>query len=104
MAKNSYAQQIKAARVMAAGLKKFSEELKKRGVDAEFIQKLEDKTDKSVELNNQQESLKGELKTKTAALDKELYELHKQISEATTLIKITIPQTEWKSFGIDATR
>ncbi|MGL4909292.1 MAG: hypothetical protein ACRC9X_08170 [Bacteroidales bacterium] len=104
MSSRSYSGQIESAELMVSGLKKFAEEMKKRGIDAEFANQLKQHIEKAVELNNEQESMKADLKTKTEHLMNTLKLMHAQIAEATPIIKVTIPQSEWKSFGIDAKR
>ncbi len=76
----------------------------KRGLDSAFTETLRTATEKAIALNAEQERLKSELKTKTAELDEVMAEINRQMSEATKVVKISVPQTEWKAFGITAKR
>ncbi len=102
MPKNSYAEEIKQAEVMSAGLQNNATQVAKRGLDAEFISKLKADLQKAIELNNEQEKLKADLKQKTADLDAKMTGLNAQIAEARKIVKIEFPQTQWKEFGIEA--
>ena len=104
MVSKSYAAKIDNAQVMAAGLTQYAEQVAKRGLDSAFTEKLRATTEKVIALNAEQERLKSELKTKTAELDEVLREMGRQMSEATKVVKISVPQTEWKAFGISAKR
>ena len=100
----SYAVQISNAQVMSAGLKANLEALKKRGLSDEFIVTLDKTLTGAIEKNNEQEKLKADLKTATAALEALLTELSKTMSEATKVVKLDIPKEQWKEFGIVAKR
>ena len=66
MSKNSYAEEINSAKVMISGLRSNAERLGKRGMNNEFIAKLEGAHKSALDLDNEQEDLKAKLKTKTA--------------------------------------
>lgn len=100
----TYSKKIELAQVMVSGLKQFATDVAKRGLDAEFTTKLDEVTTSAVELNNQQETLKAELKTKTEELETLLAELDKQLSESKKVVKLSIPQSSWKAFGIESSR
>ena len=55
-------------------------------------------------LNSEQEKLKADLKTKTQELSKTIIEIESKVSFIKKLIKIDIPQTQWKEFGIEDKR
>ena len=55
-------------------------------------------------LNSEQEKLKADLKTKTQELSKTITEIESKVSFIKKLIKIDIPQTQWKEFGIEDKR
>ena len=55
-------------------------------------------------LNSEQEKLKADLKTKTQELSKTITEIESKVSFIKKLIKIDIPQTQWKEFGIEHKR
>jgi molybdenum-dependent DNA-binding transcriptional regulator ModE len=104
MPRKTYAEKIKDAEVMSAGLLNNAEKAGKRGLGADFTDKLRNNLQKVITLNNEQERLKSTLKQKTAELDATMTELDVQMSEARKLVKIEFPQPQWKEFGIDAKR
>lgn len=102
MATKTYAAKIDNAQVMTAGLTQYAEQVARRGLDSAFTEALRTATEKAIALNAEQERLKSDLKTKTAELDAVLEEMGRQMSEAVKVVKISVPQTEWKAFGISA--
>lgn len=98
--KHSYADVISSAKVMLAGLKSNSARVSKRGGDAAFISRLEEARKNAQSLDDEQEDLKGKLKTKTAALESTVGELEKLMSEARKMVKLEMEKESWKSFGI----
>ena len=100
----SYAEQISNVQVMMAGLKANQEKLEKRGITGEFILSLGSTLNSAIDKNSEQEKLKADLKSATAALDYTLSQMSKMMSEATKLVKLEMPQEQWKEFGIQAKR
>ena len=98
--KKSFSQEISDAQVMVAGIKANQKALEKRSIDGDFTQFLEKTIETCVTLNNEQEQLKARLKDKTDKLNKQMAELKKKTSEARKIVKLDIPQTSWKEFGI----
>ena len=82
MPKQSYAEDINAAKVMISGLKANAERVSKRGLESGFVAKLEALHESARSLDNEQEDLKAKLKTKTAALETKMDELGAMMSEA----------------------
>ena len=100
----AYAEQISDAQVMKAGLTANLNELQQRGITPQFIDTLDKHITNSIAQNNVQEKLKADLKAATAALENMLKELNTTMSEATKVVKLQIPQEQWKEFGIKAKR
>ena len=100
MSKRSYAEVINDAKLMISGLKSNTDRVSKRGLDKDFISKLESIMVKSQTLDNEQEDLKAKLKTKTSELDNEMMELEKLMSESKKVVKLEMPQETWQAFGI----
>jgi len=100
MPTKTYSKEITDAQVMSAGIKTNAEVLAKRGINAEFTSGLDNTINTCVKLNNEQEELKARLKTKTEELNKQMAELQKKTGEARKIVKLDIPQTAWKEFGI----
>jgi len=103
MSNKSYAKKLDDAQVMLSGLKAHNE-LARRGIDAAFVTNLEAKISSSIQLNNEQEKLKADLKSKTAELDNEVSRMVKLVAEAQKVVKMDIPKSQWKEFGIQAKR
>ena len=74
------------------------------GVKAEDITKLEELRKKMETLNSEQEKLKADLRTKTEELSKTISEMESKVSFIKKLIKIDIPKTQWREFGIEDKR
>lgn len=99
--KQSYAELISEAQVMLAGLKNNSEEVAKRGASAEFTANLEKARALAITLNDEQERLKADLKEKTNQLQTQMDAIVAMLSESRKVVKLALPQTRWKEFGID---
>lgn len=104
MSKPGYAEQISSAQVMVAGLKSNATQVSRRGIDDTFVTKLESDRNDAGTLNNQQEKLKADLKSKTAELDAKMLEIEKSMTEARKIVKLDFPQDQWKQFGIEDKR
>lgn len=100
MRKNSFSTIADHSKVMLAGLQANKDRLGKRGIDRLFLENLESRYRKSMEMDNEQEALKARLKEKTAALENELKELEKLLSEAKKTVKLEMPKASWLEFGI----
>ena len=103
MAKKTYSTNLVESQVMIDGLKGSNDKLP-LGVKTEDITKLEELRKKMETLNSEQEKLKADLKTKTQELSKTITEIESKVSFIKKLIKIDIPQTQWKEFGIEDKR
>jgi len=95
MAKKTYSTNLAESQVMIDGLKGRNDKLP-LGVKAEDITKLEELRKKMETLNSEQEKLKADLRTKT--------EMESKVSFIKKLIKIDIPKTQWREFGIEDKR
>ncbi len=104
MPRKTYAESIKDAEVMSAGLKNNAERVAKRGLDKTFTTSFDTGLGNAIKLNNEQEQLKAALMQKTAELDAQMAALSAQLSEARSIVKIEFPKEQWKEFGIEAKR
>lgn len=102
--KISYAEIISRAQVMTTALNANAEKVAKRGLDEAFIAAMEDDRQTAKTLNDEQEKLKADLKTKTSALNDKMDALAKKYSEAKKMVKLDFPQSQWKEFGIEDKR
>jgi hypothetical protein len=104
MATKTYAQTISDTTVMAKGIRNNQGVLSKRQIDAAFADSLQTDIDTAVTLNNEQETLKAKLKEKTEQLDAVMATLTKKAGEARRIIKLDMPQSSWREFGINDKR
>lgn len=100
MQKQSFAELVNQATLMAAGLRKYFGEVSKAGITMEFIEKLEKKTKEVIELNNEQEAIKAELKGKTAELDDAMIQFTAELTRARKSVKFSENQKNWVAYGV----
>ena len=96
----SFAEKMNNSKLMIAGIKQNQERLARRGLNTDFTSKYESVYSQVQMLDNEQESLKAELKTKTDALAQKINELDALYSEAKKTVKIEMETTSWKEFGV----
>lgn len=100
MARKSLAENLSETKVMVAGLRGRKDDLP-AGVKPTTADELEQKVVKMEQLNKEQEHLKALLKAKTEEMAKVNAELEAQKADTKKRIKLDIPSSQWKSFGID---
>lgn len=96
----SYSKEITDAQVMVAGIRAYQDVLAERKIDIRFTDQFESYINTCINLNNEQEQLKGRLKEKTMELYVNLKLLAEKAKEARKVIKMDMPQVSWKEFGI----
>ena len=102
MPRKNFSTNLAESSVMIDGLKGRNDNLP-LGIKAEDITKLEELRKKMETLNSEQEKLKAD-KTKTEELNKAVSEVENKVTFLKKLIKIDIPQTQWREFGIEDKR
>ena len=100
----TYAESINLTSVLVSGLKSNSERVSKRGIGSDFAPKLETILNDVKNLNNEQETLKAKLKSKTDELNKKMDDMNVLVDEAKKVVKLEFEQTQWKKFGIEDKR
>ncbi|MDR1602454.1 MAG: hypothetical protein LBS42_08510 [Tannerella sp.] len=100
----AFSKTVSDGKVMASGIRANANVLSKRGLDEAYAKGLDAQADRVLELNNEQELLKGKLKEKTAELTVLVGELEKNTVNAAKIIKVDMPKEAWKEFGITAKR
>ncbi len=106
MANMSLAEFLTSARQMLAGLTANAETVAARGLSETFTAQGQSLVEATQRLENEQETLKAALKTKTAELEASLAALKTWQSEANSTVKLvyrTQPE-KWLEFGIKAKR
>jgi hypothetical protein len=104
MPRVTQSQEILNATVMVQGIGAYSEKLAQRKIDDTFAASLQQEINTCVTLNNEQEKLKARLKDKTAECEAAFVALRLRTAEARKIIKLDMPQTLWREFGIDDKR
>ena len=104
MGENSYAEKIKTANLMLAGLNAHLTELAKRGVTADDINNLQVAYTRINTLDTEQEALKSQAKAKTEELRQLMNQLDESMRELRKVVKLTMPQQYWGEFGITSQR
>jgi hypothetical protein len=104
MATKTYANTISDSTVMLNGIRDNQDILAKRQIDKTFVDTMQTGINTCITLNNEQETLKAKLKEKTEQLDRALADLEKQSAEARKIIKMDMPQSSWREFGIEDKR
>ena len=103
MAGNTYNNHVQTAKLITDALKARETNLPAI-ISRDGLTKFVEQLNNVHKLNQEQEKLKAELKSKTAALDDALQVLKKQTAETKKLIKIAYPQHQWVEFGIEDKR
>ena len=87
--------------LLSAGLKKNIAQLKNKGIDEQFISKLDSDTALASSYNKEIEKLKADLKTKTHQANIKLNEVKWQVREAKKIIKRDFDKEIWQEFAIN---
>ena len=96
----SFATTLHHTKLMTDALEKHAGNLP-AGISRDAINKLTTLVAEVQKLNQEQEKLKAELKSKTAALDGQYKVLQKQNADLRKRVKLEYPQLQWKEFGIE---
>lgn len=97
----SLSQQLTNARLMAEGLKKRIDVVSKVGITETRATDIETLMNIVATLDNEQEALKAQLKSKTAELMTMQKQLQDLMSETKKLVKIAAEKPDWGTFGIN---
>jgi hypothetical protein len=93
-------EQIEKTQMLVNGLKGKVELVKDKGLDNEFIDKLNAENKLMSTYNEELDKLKAELKAKTIQTNRKILEIKTQVKEAKRVIKRDFMQHQWKEFGI----
>jgi hypothetical protein len=104
MGRKTQSQEIMDTEVMVNGIRAHQDVLAQRKIDNVFANELQSNVDVCIALNVEQETLKAKLKTKTEELDAAFATMQKKAAEARKIIKLDVPQSSWKKFGINDKR
>ncbi|MDR1347300.1 MAG: hypothetical protein LBJ63_02560 [Prevotellaceae bacterium] len=100
MGRKAQSQEIIDAGVMASGIKAHHDVLTLRKIDNAFADDLLTQIDVCIKLNDEQETLKAKLKEKTEEFEAAFANMLKKAGEARKIIKLDMPQSSWREFGI----
>ncbi|MDR2120131.1 MAG: hypothetical protein LBP64_04560 [Tannerella sp.] len=104
MGRKTQAQEVADTGVMVNGIRAHQDILAQRKIDTAFADVLQACTDACIKLNTEQETLKAKLKEKTEEFDAAFEAMLKKAAEARKIIKLDMPQSSWREFGIDDKR
>jgi hypothetical protein len=96
----TYSEQITKTQSLLTGLKKNIEIVRSKGLNEEFINKLESDNNLVATFDKENEQIKADLKNKIVKANSKLDEIKKQVKEAKRIIKSDFDQSKWISFGI----
>ncbi len=88
------------AEEMLAGLAVHAEQLARRGIDADFIAKMDSAQDKAMSAHNAKLGYKARMMEKRAEREQYMVELMDLYSEARKQVKIELSPETWREFGI----
>jgi len=100
MGEKSFSDVMTDANVMVSGLSTNLSQLQSRGMNQAFVTDLSARLTRLKSLDAEQEALKAQLKTKSAALGTELKGLRDKLAEARKVVKLAADKTTWKAYGI----
>jgi hypothetical protein len=89
---------------MVNGIRTHQDVLSQRKIDSAFANELQSGVDACIALNVEQETLKAKLKAKTEEFDATFAAMRKKAAEARKVIKLDMPQSSWREFGINDKR
>ena len=96
-----YAEQVKKAQFLVAGLKKNYELVKSRcEITMEQIQDLEALADEAARMNAEVEALREEVSRKAAAANRKLDEVKSRMMNAKRQIKTSFDPMKWMELGV----
>lgn len=104
MPKQKFSDFMHECELMSSGIEGNKDELASVGIDAKKAKDFDTLYSTTKKLNNEQEKLKADLKSKTDELNTKNSELKDLYSEMKKRIKVQISQPRWKEFGIQDKR
>jgi len=93
-------EQIEKTHLLVNGLRSKQELVRNKGLDQEFVDKLNTDNELLSVYNSELDKLKAELKAKTIQTNRKLMEIKTRIREAKKVVKRDFIQPQWKDFGI----
>lgn len=95
-----YSDQIVKAQSLVYGLKRNLELLKSKGINKEFISKLEADNNLALSYDEENEKIKADLRAKARRANAKLNEIKAQVKAAKKIIKNDFDKSKWEQFGI----
>jgi hypothetical protein len=100
MSKDSYAEKIKNANLMLAGIKSKKDILSNHGINDSYIEKFSKLTETWVTLNSVHEKAKADMMDLTRQLEESLDKLERELQFCKRVVRTDIPTTQWKEFDM----
>lgn len=98
--KKSFAEKVKRAQLLIAGVTNHLADLAHRGIDTAFVTEFNNRYNQLIEAHNTQQAYKARLKEETKACEELRKKLREYARTAKKLVKLQIPQVSWVEFGI----
>lgn len=96
-----YAEQVKKAQFLVAGLKSNVDLVKSRcGITLEQIQALEVAAEEAARMNAEVEALREEVSRKAAIANRKLDEVRSNMMSAKRLVKVNFDPSKWMELGV----
>lgn len=96
-----YAEQVKKAQFLAAGLKSNHELVKSRcDITLEQIQSLEATAEEAARMNAEVEALREEVSRKAASANRKLEEVKRAMMSAKRMVKSNFDPSKWMELGV----
>ena len=99
--KKAFGVKLDKAGLMVGGARNNQERVSRRGIDETFLSDYESTLSRVRVLNQEQEKLKADLKSKTEELENAMEKLNKGFSELKRVVKLEFPVSSWKEFGVE---
>lgn len=97
-------EQIAKTRSLIAGLKQNVGLVKQKGLDEQFINKLESDNQLASTFNDECEQIREEFRIKTTKTRIKMNDVKSQVKEAKRIIKRDFDKSRWQEFGISDLR
>lgn len=95
-----YSQQVAKVQALVAGLNANAALVKAKGIDYQFIKKLDAENNAAAGYNMECEKQKAELKLKVGQANAQLDEVKKMARQAKKIIKMNFDKSRWQEFGV----
>lgn len=104
MPRTTFSDSLNQAELLLGGIRANSAALADKGLDEAFARELIQLQNQVRSLDTEQEQIRALLRAKTEQLDALYASMAQKLSEAKKRVKLEVPSTQWKDFGISLVR